>query len=124
MVRKQKLTSAATLAVIMVILASGWYFRDRNQAPRPPARESATSAVTEQQAATAGPTETYQFLLKTKNKNLELFHVQDGGWKKLADFPITLGDLPAADRQLLQTGLVLRDAGELQRSLEDYLPNS
>ena len=101
------------MAVIMVILAAGWYARDRNQAPQPPT----TSAVTQEN-------EPYQFLLKTKNKNLELFHVQDGSWKKLADFPITLADLPAADQQLLQAGLVLRDAGELQRSLEDYLPNS
>ena len=113
---RQNLTSAATLAVVMVVLAAGWYFRGRTQAPQP-ARESATSAVTQEAAP-------YQFLLKTKSQNLELFHVQDGGWKKLADFPITLGDLPVADRELLEAGLVLRDAVELQRSLEDYLPNS
>ena len=112
---KQKLTSAATLAVIMVVLALGWYIRDRNQAPQPTMPE--TSSAASENAP-------YQFLLKTKNKNLELFHVRDGGWQKLADFPITLGDLPAFDRELLAAGLVLRDAGELQRSLEDYLPNS
>jgi len=113
--KRQKLTSAATLAVIMALLAAGWHIRDRNQAPQPPMPET---------VSVAPANEPYQFLLKTKNKNLELFHVQDGSWKKLADFPITLGDLPAADQQLLQAGLVLRDAGELQRSLEDYLPNS
>ena len=99
----------------MVLLAAGWYIRDRNQAPQPSVPE-ATSVAPEN--------EPYQFLLKTRNKSLELFHVQDGGWKKLADFPIALSDLPEGDRQLLQTGLALRDAGELQRSLEDYLPNS
>jgi len=112
---KQKLTSAATLALVMALLAVGWFIRDRNQAPQPPMPEP-VSAISENAP--------YQFLLKTKNKNLELFHVRDGAWRKLADFPITLGDLPAADRALLEAGLVLRDAGELQRSLEDYLPNS
>jgi len=113
--QRQKLTSAAMLAVIMVVLALGWTVRGRKaQAPQ---QETTSAAMTEQAAP-------YQFLLKTKNKNLELFHVQDGGWKKLAEFPITLGDLPESDRKLLQTGLALRDAGELQRSLEDYLPNS
>jgi len=115
---KQKRTSAATLAIVMAVLALGSYVRGsgRTQAPRP-VRESATSIAVRE----ATP---YQFLLKTKNKNLELFHMRDGGWQKLADFPITLNDLPESDRQLLQAGLVLRDAGELQRSLEDYLPNS
>jgi len=123
---QRKLSSAAILAVVLAVLALGWYFRRPNEAPRPPV----TSAVTER-------AEPYQFLLKARNsrpnesadspgtpKTLELFHVQDGGWRKLAEFPITMSDLPEADRRLLQTGLVLRDAGELQRSLEDYLPNS
>jgi len=114
--KRQKLTSAATLAVIMALLAAGWTIRDRNQAPQPTVPEAVSEPASENAP--------YQFLLKTKNKNLELFHARDGGWKKLADFPITLGDLPAADRALLEAGLVLRDAGELQRSLEDYLPNS
>ena len=110
---KRKRISAVALAVALAALALGWYFQ--RQAPQPPARDITTTAVPEQ----ADP---YQFLLKTRRQNLELFHLRDGGWQKLAEFPITLGDLPETDRQLLQTGLALRDAGELQRSLEDYLP--
>ena len=111
---KKRLTSAAALALVMVVLALGWYFRDRTRAPQP-VPETASIASTD---------EPFQFLLKAKKQSLELFHVQNGGWRKLAEFPITLSDLPESDRQLLRTGLALRDAGELQRSLEDYLPNS
>jgi hypothetical protein len=110
---KRKLPPAAILAIALAVLALGWHFR--REAPRHIARQT-TSAVTEQAAP-------YQFLLKARNKNLELFHAQDGSWRKLAEFPITMADLPEADRRLLQAGLVLRDSQELQRSLEDYLPN-
>jgi len=113
---KRKLTSAAALALVMAVLALGRYFRDRTQAPQPVRESSAISAAQEG--------EPFQFLLKTKKQSLELFHVQDGGWRKLAEFPIALNDLPESDRRLLRTGLALRDAEELQRSLEDYLPNS
>jgi len=101
--------------VVVAALALSWYFQRQGQAPQP-ARES-TSSVSDENAP-------YQFLLKTQKQSLELFHVRDGAWQKLAEFPITLGDLPETDRQLLQVGLVLRDSQELQRSLEDYLPNS
>jgi len=111
---QRRFLSAVTLAIVLAALAFGWFFR--RQAPQPPVSESAT-------AAAQGDNAPYQFLLKTRRQSLELFHLLDGGWQKLAEFPITLGDLPAADQQLLQTGLALRDAGELQRSLEDYLPN-
>ncbi|MCL2494292.1 MAG: hypothetical protein FWE98_01375 [Oscillospiraceae bacterium] len=119
----RKIISIAALAVVLAALALSLYFQ--RQAPQP-AQEI---AFTTQEMG-------YRFLLKTKNphpnesadssgtpKSLELFHVQEGSWQKLAEFPITLADLPEADRQLLQTGIILRDAGELQRSLEDYLPN-
>ena len=111
---RRKLTSAAILAVVFVALALGWSFR--RQAPQQPYTQEMTTAASE--------SEPFQFLLKTKKQNLELFHLRDGGWKKLVDFPLALDDLPEADLKLLRTGLVLRDAGELQRSLEDYLPNS
>ena len=110
---KRKIISAAMLAVVVAALALTWYFQ--RQAPQP-AQESTTIAAEDNTS--------YQFLLKTQKQSLELFHLREGNWKKLAEFPITLGDLPESDRQLLQTGLVLRDSQELQRSLEDYLPNS
>jgi len=110
----RKIISAAALAVALAALAVGWTFQ--RQKPQPPAGESITT--------TPSPSGPYQFLLKTRRQSLELFHLRDGGWQKLAEFPITLGDLPETDRQLLQAGLVLRDSRELQRSLEDYLPNS
>jgi len=109
---RRKMTSAAALALCLTALALGWHFRRAGEAPQPPATTLA-----------AEPSAPYQFLLKTRNKNLELFREQDGAWRKLAEFPLPLSDLPEADRRLLQTGLVLRDAQELQRSLEDYLPN-
>jgi hypothetical protein len=109
---KRKIISAAALAVVLAALALTWYFR--SQAPQP-AREGTSAA--QQEGA-------YQFLLKSEKQSLELFHLRGGSWQKLAEFPLALGDLPAYDRQLLQTGLVLRDSQELQRSLEDYLPNS
>jgi len=109
---KRKIISAAMLAVVIAALALTWVFQ--RQAPQPPAQE--TTSVAEENS--------YQFLLKTRRQSLELFHLREGGWQKLAEFPITLGDLPESDRQLLQAGLVLRDSQELQRSLEDYLPNS
>ena len=109
---RRKILPAAALAAALAALALAWTFRHR--APRPP--QESTSIAAEENAS-------YQFLLKTKKQSLELFHLRNGGWQKLAEFPIALGDLPEADRQLLRTGLVLRDARELQRSLEDYLPN-
>jgi len=111
---RRKLLSATALALVPAALALGWYFR--RQAPQP-VRETTTATIQES-------SEPYQFLLKTQKQALVLFHLRDGGWQKLAEFPLALDDLPATDRQLLQTGLALRDAGELQRSLEDYLPNS
>ena len=102
--------------MVVAALALSWYFQRQGQAPQP-ARENTSIAAEENDAP-------YQFLLKTQKQSLELFHVRDGVWQKLAEFPITLGDLPETDRQLLQAGLVLRDSQELQRSLEDYLPNS
>jgi len=109
----RKLLSAAALVVVVAALALTFYFQ--RQAPAPV--QESTSAAAEEDAS-------YQFLLKAERQNLELFHLREGDWQKLAEFPITLGDLPEADRQLLQAGLVLRDSQELQRSLEDYLPNS
>jgi len=106
---KQKILTATALAISLAALAVGRAL----QAPQP--ADKSTTAAAEQ----ADP---YQFLLKTRRQSLELFHLRDGGWQKLAEFPITLGDLPETDRQLLQTGLVLHDSAELQRSLEDYLP--
>ena len=108
---KRKLISATALAIALAALALGGTLRRR--APQPP-QAPVTSAAREESP--------YQFLLKTRRQSLELFHLRDGGWQKLAEFPITLGDLPETDRQLLQTGLVLHDSAELQRSLEDYLP--
>jgi len=107
--------SAAALAAVVAALALTWYFQRRGQSPQP-VRESTSIAAEENNP--------YQFLLKTQKQSLALFHVRDGAWQKLAEFPITLGDLPETDRRLLQAGLVLRDSQELQRSLEDYLPNS
>jgi len=108
----RKLISAAALVTVLAALTLSWYFQ--RQAPQPPAQE--ITSVAEENS--------YQFLLKTQKQSLELFHLRGGVWQKLAEFPIALGDLPETDRQLLQTGLVLRDSQELQRSLEDYLPNS
>jgi len=110
---RRKIISAASLAAVLAALALSWYFQ--RQAPAP-ARESTSIAVEN--------SEPYQFLLKSEVQSLELFHLREGDWQKLAEFPIRLSDLPEPDRQLLQTGLVLRDSQELQRSLEDYLPNS
>jgi len=110
---RRRLISAASLAVVLAALALSWYFQ--RQAPQP--TQESTSIAAEENAS-------YQFLLKTQKQSLELFHLRGGAWQKLAEFPIALGDLPEADRQLLQAGLVLRDSQELQRSLEDYLPNS
>ena len=118
---RRKVIPAVSLAVALAALALGWHLR--RQSPQPPAREITTSP--QQTSGFAGEEAApYQFLLKTRRQSLELFCLREEGWQKLAEFPITLGDLPEADRQLLQTGLALRDAGELQRSLEDYLPNS
>ena len=108
-----KLKSATALIAALAALALGGYLR--RQAPQP-VREPLTSVAQRNESP-------YQFLLKSQKQALELFHLRDGDWQKLAEFPLTLGDLPEADRQLLRTGLALRDAGELQRSLEDYLPN-
>lgn len=109
----RKITSAAALALALAALTLGWHFR--RQAPQ--AAREGTAAAQEAEAP-------FRFLLKAKPQSLELFHLRGGGWKKLAEFPIALGDLPEGDRALLQTGLVLRDEKELQLSLEDYLPNS
>jgi len=109
----RKIIAAASLVVVVAALALTLYFQ--RQEPQP--AQERTSITAEENAS-------YQFLLKSKARSLELFHLQEGDWQKLAEFPITLGDLPESDRQLLQTGLILRDSQELQRSLEDYLPNS
>ena len=108
----RKIISVVSIVVVVAALALTWYFQ--RQAPQP-VQES--TSVAEENTG-------YQFLLKTQKQSLVLFHLREEGWQKLTDFPINLGDLPEADRQLLQTGLVLRDSQELQRSLEDYLPNS
>ena len=111
---RRKLLPAIALAVVLAALALAAALR--HDAPQP-AREPTTAVAQEADSP-------YQFLLKTQRQTLELFHMKPEGWQKLAEFPITLGDLPEADQELLQTGLVLRDSQELQRSLEDYLPNS
>jgi len=69
----------------------------------------------------------YAYLLRCETRRaqeqtLVLFCLSQGAWEKVADFPVTLDDLPETDRLWLQTGIALRDAGELQRTLEDYLP--
>ena len=108
-----KLKSATALLAALSALALGGYLR--RQAPQP-VREPPTTVAAESESP-------YQFLLKSQKQGLELFHLRDGDWQKLAEFPLTLGDLPETDRRMLRTGLALRDAAELQRSLEDYLPN-
>ena len=109
----KKVIAPAALVLALAVLALGWHFR--RQSPQP-ARKPIPAT---QEAAPP-----YQFLLQTRGESLALFHLRSQGWQKLTEFPLTLGDLPEADQQLLQTGLVLRDVNELQRSLEDYLPNA
>ena len=76
------------------------------------------------ETTTMGPVP-YAYLLRCEaeqSQTMELFCMGHSAWEKIADFPITLDDLPEIDRQWLQTGIALRDAEELQRTLEDYLP--
>ena len=62
----------------------------------------------------------------SEEQNLALFCLSQGEntnvWEKIADFPVMLEDLPETDRQWLRAGIALRNAQELQRALEDYLP--
>jgi len=64
----------------------------------------------------------YQYLLREERQCLGLYLAEQGQWEKIADIDVTLEDLPETDREILGTGIVLRDAEELQRTLEDYLP--
>ena len=64
----------------------------------------------------------FEYLLREESRNLELYCLSFGAWEKVADFSLPLDDLPETDRQWLQAGIALRDAEELQRALEDYLP--
>lgn len=112
--KRNIISAAALLAAAALIVTLGFALR-RPSSPQP-VPEAATQAVE--------PAQPYQFLLKIQRESLELFHIKDGRWQKLADFPVTVDDLPEADKQLLKTGIVLKDAQELQRSLEDYLPNA
>ena len=67
----------------------------------------------------------YQFLLQANSGRLEVFYLRQGAsWEKIAGYDVTLDDMPEADRDYLAVGLAIRDAAELQRALEDYLPNS
>ena len=105
------------LAILLVFLAVSGILRT-----------GTPQSVQEETAYEAEPAP-YAYLLRcdarpAEPQNLELFCVNQEGiaLEKIADFPLTLDDLPEVDRQWLQTGIALRNAEELQRTLEDYLP--
>ena len=92
----------------------------RNRAPQP--TEHQTEPRTNAHAQ--GTEVPYQFLLQTKQEQLEVFTLKAESWQKIADYRVTLADMPEVDREYLAVGLVLRNTEELQRALEDYLPSS
>ena len=108
------------MTILLASLAVSAALRTGRQAS-PPAEETTTAAPAP-----------YAYLLRCESRraesqNLELFCVSQGEGtndvlEKIADFHVTLDDLPEIDRQWLQTGIALRNAEELQRTLEDYLP--
>lgn len=88
---------------------------------RAPARQAMPDRTT---AGTQAP---YQYLLRAGEEQLDVFLLRDDAgaprWEHVAGFDVDFGEMTERDRQYLQRGLALRDAAELQRALEDYLPS-
>ena len=104
----------AVVTVLLSFVAVSSVIRESNGMP---VREETTQAA----ETTESP---YEYLVRAGAQNLELFCMSSGVWEKVTDFPVALADLPEIDREYLAAGIALRDAEELQRALEDYLPNS
>ncbi|MDR2525224.1 MAG: hypothetical protein LBC83_03365 [Oscillospiraceae bacterium] len=64
----------------------------------------------------------YRYILKAEGADLAVFVVEHGVPKRIAAFPYLEEALPAQDQQDLHVGIALTSAEELQRALEDYLP--
>ena len=112
-IRRQMIPACAIVVGLTVAVAAS----DRQgRAPQP----------IEHQTQSQGAEVPYQYLLQTKQEQLEVFSFRagKGGWEKIAHYRVTLADMPEIDREYLAAGLVLRNAEELQRALEDYLPSS
>ncbi|MDR1927757.1 MAG: hypothetical protein LBQ33_03855 [Oscillospiraceae bacterium] len=80
----------------------------RSPAPQPSSTQ--TSAVT------------FRYLLREDAGELAVYVFEGAQMQRIAAFEAVIGDLPEADRQALRTGIAIRDAAQLQQTLEDYLP--
>ncbi|MDR3314141.1 MAG: hypothetical protein LBS96_06755 [Oscillospiraceae bacterium] len=64
----------------------------------------------------------YRYILKEEAGELAVFVVERGVPTRIASFPYMEETLPEQDRLDLKTGIALESAEQLQRALEDYLP--
>ena len=111
----RKLIPAATLMVTLTALLALFTVQSRApqrifEAPRP-----------------APELPPFQYVMQTAPENdgtLELYSVREGALVRIATYPFAADDLPQADRDILRRGLALRDSGELQSAMEDYLSAS
>ena len=110
--RRAVAAGALSAALVAVVVISG----SQNRAPQPVQPVAPPTAAAQE--------EPFQFLLQSSQGKLEVSLLAQGAWEPIAQYDVTLEDLPAVDRQYLQTGIALRDSEELQRALEDYLPSS
>lgn len=63
-----------------------------------------------------------RYILKSEQGELAVFAVESGVPARIASFAYMEDTLPERDRLDLRTGIALESAEELQRALEDYLP--
>ncbi len=104
----RKLFPICVLTACVLLIASANLRHPPELRPLPPS-----------QAARVSP---YRYILKEESGELAVFVVENEVPTRIASFPYQEETLPEKDRLDLRTGIALRSAEELQRALEDYLP--
>jgi hypothetical protein len=97
------------LTVCVLLIASANLYHPPTLQPLPPQSEVFQSSP-------------YRYILKAEEGELAVFVVERGVPTRIASFPYMEETLPEQDRHDLETGIALESATQLQRALEDYLP--